>query len=67
MDHSTEPLVPWRQIFSWAILAGLIFCLTLAAACGGDEPTAAPAPSGSEIQAAQETADQARAASIAAQ
>ena len=67
MHHSTKPLVPWRQIFSWAILPVLILSLTLAAACGGDEPAAAPAPSGSEIQAAQETADQARAAAIAAQ
>lgn len=67
MHHSIKPPVPWRQIFSWAMLPVLILGLTLAAACGGEEPAAAPAPSGAEIQAAQETADQARAAAIAAQ
>ena len=83
MHHPTRPPVHWRQMLLWAMLPALILALALSAACGGDDPTAAPAdptsPSaasgsdaGSEAaaeaaQAAREAAEQAGAAAVAAQ
>ena len=76
MHYPTNPLAPWRQMLSWAILPVLILSLMLAAACGDDEPTAAPAEPTSPAQIAvpqsgdtgdSEAATQARTAAAAAQ
>ena len=83
MHYPTRPPVHWRQMLLWAMLPALILALALSAACGGDDPTAAPAvptsppvvsgsDAGSEAaaeaaQAAREAAEQAGAAAVAAQ
>ena len=83
MHYPTRPPFQWRQMLLWAMLPGLILALALSVACGGDDPTAAPAEptsppvvSGSDAgsqaaaeaaQAAREAAEQARLAAEAAQ
>ena len=67
MLYPTRPTRQWRQVLLWAMLPVLILSLALAAACGGEDPAAAPGPSAADIAAAQETAEQARSAAAAAQ
>ena len=83
MHYPTRPPVHWRQMLLWAMLPALILALALSAACGGDDPTAAPPvptsppaaggsdagsePAAEAAQAAREAAEQAGAASVAAQ
>ena len=76
MHYPTKPLSRWRERLSWAFLPVIILCLTLAVACGDDDPTAAPTSppqaggseqAGDSEAAAQAAAEAARMAAEAAQ
>ena len=63
MRYPPKPIAKWRQMFQWAVLPVIILSLTLAVACGNDEPAAAPtSPSEGAAQAAQAAAEAAQAA-----